>query len=292
MAFLMLIAISLIIFYLMWLMPGDALTAFYDEDSRNLLGLNRSFGQSYLSWLTALLSGNFGFSYLYHQPISAIIGPFLRLSLVLQSLPFFLAFLLAIFLAAYQGYNLNKPQQKVLSLLMLLIAGIPVMILALALQYLFVFRWPLFPLYSVAAAFNQSIWPSLILPAFIIFIRYLSLFSRYLKEHYITVFRQPYSEMVHFKGGGTTAIFIHSLAPLSAAFIQLFMLNLPSLLSGSLVLETIFGLPGLGRLFYEAVIGRDSALVLFLAAIFAGVLLLASIIGDLLAALIDKRIAY
>jgi peptide/nickel transport system permease protein len=296
---------SFIIFIIIDTMPGDALLGIMPESGmlspaqsaeiRHELGLNRPLPVRYGSFTGSFLQGNWGYSTVYQRPAAAVIKDFLPATLWLQTPAFFMAFFTALALALYQTLHFNKRADKAIGFMLLVFQAVPVFVAAVTVQYLFVFKFRVFPLYTElfleGSRSETAFIKSFFLPACIIYVRYTSSLTRHIKAVYLGSLRQDYMLMALAKGAGKAQLYLkHALRPVCAALVQITASYVPSLLGGTIILETVFGLPGIGGVFYQAVIGRDFILVLTLNFFFAAVLFLSGFVADIVAFCIDHRI--
>jgi len=121
----------------------------------------------------------------------------------------------------------------------------------------------------------------------------LAYYTRFIRSNLAEVVRQDYVRTARAKGLTEGVILVkHAFRNALVPFVTLIGLSLPALLSGSVILERIFAWPGMGRLFFEAIDGRDYPLIMGLTMAFSVVILLGTLLADLLYALVDPRITY
>lgn len=297
---------SLAVYLLIGLMPGDPvdlmlagnprITSDDLERLRRLHGIDRPLLERYLSWLGAVATGDLGYSRLYAQPALETLLPPLGRSLVLVASSLFLALLLAVPLGVLAALKPRSARDTAINLLAFAGLSIPVFWLGLMLIVLFsvTLGWlPAGGIETVGEGGVSDRLRHLVLPVTALAVASIGQYSRYLRAAMADVLRQDYIRTALAKGAGKTRVVLrHALRNALMPLVTVLALDLGSLFSGALIIETVFAYPGMGKLIYDAVMGNDYNLAL------AGLLLatVATLVGNALADLaylgLDPRIRY
>ncbi len=222
------------------------------EALRQQLGLDRSLLAQYLGWLNAALHGDFGYSYTSRAPVIDQIGRALLVSITLAMSALGIAIVIAVPLGAAAATRPGGPIDTAATFVTQTLVAIPeywmapmgILVFALYLGWLPSAGWD-----------GLS---SLVLPAMVLALRPLAYFTRVTRAAMIDVLQAPYITAARSRGlGMTQTVLRHGVRNGAIPVVTLFALWLAGLLGGSVVVEVIFAIPGMGRLIYEAVINKD-----------------------------------
>lgn len=311
--------ITFVVYGLIRLMPGDPLLVQLDamgpdkttrvediERMREIFGLNDPWYVAYFKWLGRTVTGDLGSSLSRNAPVAGMIKDRLGPTLLLSVTSLTLTYLLAIPMGLYASARANKPDERVLSTLLYMLYSLPSFVAALFLQTFFAiqlqgtpYELPLFGMTSdnfdtmtrgeqVLDLFRHSL-----LPVACYTYGSLAYYSRFVRANMQEVVRQDYIRTARAKGVGPMGVlcrhaFRNTLIPL----VTMIGLTLPSLLSGSIVLEQIFSWPGMGKLFFESIRERDYPTLMGLMLMFSVLTLIGQLLADLLYAFVDPRVSY
>jgi peptide/nickel transport system permease protein len=318
-ALLTLLFITFLVYGLIRLMPGDPIlmklaNANPDrplkiaeiEKTREIYGLTKPWYIAYWQWLSHMLRGDLGDSITRPARVSEVIGQRIGPTLLIEVASLILTYILAIPIGLYATARSGKLDERITSTLLYVLYSLPVFVAALFLQVLFAiqlrgtpFELPLFGMYSDdydQLSFFGKIWDvsrHAILPIVCSTYGSLAYYSRFIHSNMQEVIRQDYIRTARAKGIGPVRVLVHhafrnTLIPL----VTMFGLTLPYLLSGSIILETIFSWPGMGRLFLESIFERDYPTMMSLFLLFAVLTLLGQMLADFLYAVVDPRVTY
>ena len=306
------LGITVISFAVMHLAPGKPTDVATELNVRvslearerldQLYGLNDPLHVQYGRWVRRLLVGDFGQSFHDMRPVAAKIAERIPVTLGINVLSLLLALGVAVPIgvatAARPGTRLDR------SVTVLLFLGFSAPTFWLALVGLDLFgvhlRWaPVSGLHSLMA----DRWPwwqqgidlahHLALPVAILAIGDLAVYARYTRANMQEVLQQDYIRTARAKGlPEQRVLFHHALRNALLPLVTLLGLALPGLLGGSVILESIFAIPGLGRLFFEAVMGRDYPVIMGLVVMGAWLTLLGNLAADIAYAYVDPRVRY
>jgi peptide/nickel transport system permease protein len=299
-----LLAMSFVVYGLMGLMPGDPvdlmlssnphLTSADVENLRKLYGVDQPIVERYGRWLSAAVRGDFGYSRIYATPVLLVLLPALRNTVLLLGSSFFLAFGVALVLGVTAAKRSGSRLDGAVNLLAFSGISVPSFWLALLLILVFSVRLGWLPASGVWLG-EGGFWERarfLVLPALNLTLLNLGAHLRYVRASMIETLRLDFVRTARAKGlGENRVVWVHALRNALIPIITVGALEFGSLFSGALVTETMFGIPGMGRLIYDSIMGNDYNLAL-VALLFATALtLLMNFVADLLYAWADPRVS-
>jgi len=266
------LAVTTLTFLMVNLLPGDVAYTIGGMDAtpediqtiRKDLGLDRNIVVRYFAWLGHVAQGDFGTSYLTHEPVLEAIISRLPVTIELMLLAQFLALFFAIPIGIYSAYKSHSVSDKALSSAAFATMSVPVFVMALVLIYLFALKLRWLPATGYIPL-SEGLWPNiraLILPAMsIALVEWVSL-MRVLRNDMIVTLQEDYILMARSKGLPASHILIrHALRPSLFTLITILGMQIGHLIGGALIAEIIFALPGIGRLLVGAIYGRDFIMV-------------------------------
>ncbi len=302
-ALLMALGVSLVVFVLVALLPGDYVrTALaggrfspeFAEQLSRLYGLDISMPQRYLSWLGSALGGDLGYSFSLGRPVTELIGATLPVTLTVGLTAFALELLLGIGLGAASAWRGGGVDRLGVAF-SLLTLSLPSFLLALFLQKWLALDLRLLPLAGLSTPGTAAnVWDSLrhlFLPCLTLALLEAGRLSRYVRASMAETLSAGYVRSA--RAGGLSRGRILGQYALRNALIPVITylgLSLPTLLGGALVIETVFALPGMGRLTYQAVLARDYPLVLGVTLLVSLATVAGNTLADLGYHLADPRI--
>jgi peptide/nickel transport system permease protein len=272
---------------------------------RKQYGLDKPIPVQYVMWLGNLATLNFGDSFKDNQSVWQKIRERIPVTVKLNVLSILLVYLVAIPLGIYSATRANSLGDQVTTLIAFVLFAVPLIWAAtMAIvficggDFLYLFppagmqsleysaRWPLW------WKFKDQVW-HLFLPVVMLSYDGFAGLSRYMRASMLEVMGQDFVQMARAKGLTERAvIFKHVLRNSLIPQVTILASILPGLIGGSVIIETIFSIPGLGQLGYESVLARDYPTVMALFTVSALLTLLGILISDLLLAVIDPRIAF
>jgi peptide/nickel transport system permease protein len=299
-----LLGVSLVVSALVRLLPGDAVTmmlqdyASYAQDADDLrakLGLNQPFYVQYTTWLAAIARGDLGTSLRNQTPIAQDLASRLPVTFELGTLALAIALVIAIPLGVYSAVHQDTPSDylaRSLAIAMLAIPGFWLGTLAITLPSIW-FQWTP-PLRYVHLLDDpaQNLGQMLV-PAAILGVGLSGSLMRLTRAQMLEVLRQEYVRTARAKGLGFRAVVLgHALRNAIIPVVTLLGLQTTVLVSGTVVLESIFVIPGMGRYLLEALTYRDYPAVQAVVLLFATLAIAVNLGVDLLYAWLDPRIRY
>ncbi len=270
--FLVVLAVTAMNFLMVNLLPGDVAYTIAGqnaspEDIENIrkeLGLDENIVLRYGKWLSKVVRGDLGDSLLSKRPVLQTVMSRLPVTIELLVLSVFFSLIMAIPLGILCAYKQGSAIDKILSSTAFGMMSFPVFVMGIVLIYIFAIHLKWLPAtgftpvsYGLAANIR-----SLLLPAFsIAMIEWVPL-MRVLRSDMITTLQEDYILMAKSKGLPTSHIlFKHALQPSSLTLITILGIQIGHLIGGSMIVETIFGLPGIGRLLISSIFERDYAML-------------------------------
>jgi peptide/nickel transport system permease protein len=277
------------------IIAGDEATSAHVEQIRQSMGLDKPIYVQFFVWAARLLRGDLGVSLLSGAPVSAMIadrfGPSLALGLATIVVTVLVAIPLGMIAARKQGKLLDR------AIMAFSVFGfsVPSFVISYLLIYLFAVKLGWFPVqgYSRLA---DGFWPfaqRLVLPTLALSAVYVALISRITRSSIIEVMGEDYIRTARAKGANETAVLLrHALRNAAVPIVTIIGIGIASLISGVVVTESVFNLPGLGRHIVEAVLARDYPVIQGLILLFSFTYILVNLSIDVLYTLFDPRIRY
>jgi peptide/nickel transport system permease protein len=272
---------------------------------RKQYGLDRPLPIQYAVWLKNLVTLNFGESFKDNQSVWNKIIERIPVTVKLNVLSLLLVYLIAIPLGIYSATHSNSLGDQITTLVAFVLFAVPLIWAAtMAIVFIcggdFLYLFPPAGLESLDYSSHWSLWRKLKDQAWHIFLPVVLLsydgfagLSRYMRASMLEVMGQDFVQMARAKGlQERVVIFKHVLRNSLIPQVTILASILPGLIGGSVIIETIFSIPGLGQLGYESVLARDYPTVLALFTVSAILTLIGILISDLLLAVVDPRIAF
>jgi len=296
-----LVIISIIVFLVAYLLPGDPTDAYVQSDAseavrealRVRLGLDKPVHVRYGIWLGDMLRGDLGMSAFGEQPVVRLIGNALPVSVEMMVLSQMIAVLVAVPLAIIAAVRRNSILDMITSILAFVAWSIPSFWLGIVLVYFVSVRLRLLPATGYVRL-SQSVTGNLrtiILPAFTLGILNAPGLMRYLRASLLDALGDDYIMTARMKGVPEwKVLFRHALKNALIPFITVVGLNVARLIGGTFVIEQVWALPGMGRLVVGAILSRDYAVIQGGVLVMAISFVIVNLVVDLLCAMLDPRI--
>lgn len=284
-------------FFLVSQMPGNPLdqllmnpeiTPDQVANLKRIWGMDQNFAVRYVGWLGELARGELGYSFRFRLPVSELLALRLPNTLILMGASMLLAMSLALPIGVYSAvrqYSLSVPNHW----------------LGLILIVLFSLHWRILP----SAGFRSLTLPPtvwgvvldrlkyLILPMITIGISSMAGWMRYTRSSMLEVLRQDYTQTARSKGlAERRVILVHALRNALIPVLTIFFMAIPGLFSGAIITEAVFAYPGMGRLYWEALLSKDLPVVSITFLIIALLVAFCNLAADLMYAVVDPRVRY
>lgn len=295
--------VSLIVFSILHLSPGDPASIVAGdhasteviEDIRRRLGLDRPLAVQFGHWIWAVCRGDLGTSIFTGVPVTQMIGQRVEATLSLAVTTMIISICVAIPLGIAAAWRAGSALDTALMGTAVLAFSLPVFVTGYALVYVLAIRTGWFPVQGFRSL-REGLGPFLLhiaLPAVNLGLVYAALLARMTRSSMLEVLSQDYIRTARAKGLGTLSVlFGHALKNASIPIVTTIGSGLAFLLGGVVVTETVFGIPGLGRLVVEALLRRDFPVIQGVVLVISFAYLLLNLIIDLLYTFLDPRIRY
>ncbi len=267
-----------------------------------LYGLDKPLYAQYLHWIKMLARFDFGRSYGDGRPVLDKILERIPVTLTINVLSILLILLVAIPLGVRCALKPGSLFDTAATVIVFLFFAAPTFWLALLLMQLFGIQLHWLPISGIKSLdFEYFSFPQkaldlishLALPVFVSAIGGLAGISRYMRSNMIDTLNQPYIYTARAKGlSERKVVYTHAMRNAVLPIVTILGLSLPGLLGGSVIFESIFALPGIGRLFYEAVMMRDYPLIMAEVVLGALLTMAGNLVADISYAYVDPRIRY
>ncbi len=300
-------ATSVIVFAVLEILPGNAAQVLMGPDAdpaavaakATELGLDRPALTRYLDWMGGLLHGDMGNSYAYGSPVAELIAERLLLTVPLAVLAMLLTTVIALAVGVYAASRHNSAGDVGLMTLAQIGIAIPNFWFAILLILLFSVK-----LQWLSAGgfdgwyFDDGVWAglweglqSLILPAFALAVVQAAILARFTRSAVLEVLREDFVRTARAKGLSRRAtLWGHVLRNAMIPVITVMGLQFAELLAGTIVVENVFYLPGLGRLIFQSIANRDVIVVRNCVMLLAAMVVIVNFFVDVLYAVIDPRV--
>ncbi|MFO1061274.1 MAG: ABC transporter permease [Dongiaceae bacterium] len=299
----LLVLVSMIGFAVLYLAPGGPLSQFAltpgmsQADLQRIahqMGLDRPLPVQYWEWFTRLLLGDWGTSFRDNRPVLQVIGDHVFATLLLMGSSTLIAILLGTWIGIKGAIARYSVFDYLATIGAMIALSIPTFWFGLVTIYVFSvkLRWlPAGNLYTIGNGSLLDYLHHLIAPSLVLALVTVAIWSRYMRSATLDVASQDYVRTARAKGLPERVVLVHhvirnALLPM----ITLAGLQLPTLLGGALVTETVFTWPGMGRLFLDSLSYRDYPVVMGLLMFSAILVLVGNLVADLLCAAADPRI--
>lgn len=297
------VVVALFVFSLLYIAPGDPAAIIAGDQAtpadvlriRASLGLDRPFLVRFADWLWHIAHGDLGTSIFTNLPVTHMIAqrvePTLSLMVLTLVLSRAIAIPLGVIAAARQGTLIDR------AIMVMAVLGfsVPVFVVGYLLAYIFALQLDWLPVqgYAPLASGFGPFLAHLILPSIALGGIYIALIARITRAAMLDVLAQDYVRTARAKGVGTRGIlFVHSLKNAAVPIATIVGIGVALLIGGAVVTESVFAIPGIGRLTVDAILRRDYPVIQGIVLLFSFVYVLVNLLVDLLYTLFDPRIRY
>ena len=295
--------VALFVFSLLYIAPGDpAVVIAGDQASpadvehiRQALGLDRPFLVQFGSWLWHILHGDLGTSIFTSLPVASLIAQRLEPTLSLMTITLVLTILVAVPLGVVAAWKAGSWLDRTIMAFVVFGFSLPVFVVGYVLAYVFALQFDWLPVQGYTPL-AQGFWPwleNLILPALTLGCVYIALIARTTRAAMLEVLQQDYIRTARAKGLGQREIlFVHALKNAAVPIVTVIGIGIALLIGGAVVTESVFAIPGLGRLTIDAILRRDYPVIQGIVLLFSFVYVLVNLMIDVIYTLVDPRIRY
>lgn len=297
------VIVALFVFSLLYVAPGDPAAVIAGDQAspedvekiRKSLGLDKPFVTRFYEWGSRILVGDLGTSMFTGLPVTQLIAQRLEPTLSLMIVTLILAISVAVPLGVLAAWKNGTWIDRTVMGFAVVGFSVPVFVVGYVLAYTFALELDWLPVQGYTAIRN-GFWPwfeNLILPSIALGFVYIALIARITRAAMLEVLSQDYIRMAKAKGlGQRTILFLHALKNAAIPIVTVIGIGVALLIGGAVVTESVFAIPGLGRLTVDAILRRDYPVIQGIVLMFSFVYVLVNLVIDLLYTLLDPRIRY
>ncbi|MSO75894.1 MAG: ABC transporter permease [Alphaproteobacteria bacterium] len=295
--------VAVFVFLLLRLSPGDPAAILAGETARPedieriraALGLDKPIWTQFVTWLGALLQGDLGISIHSRVPVATLIAQRLEPTLALASTTIVASVLIAVPLGVIAAWQHGSWIDRGVMVLSVLGFSVPVFVVGYLLIYGFAMQLQWLPVQGYAPI-GKGLWPfaeRLILPTATLSFIYVALIARITRASVLEVLAEDYVRTAHAKGLPEHRVLLrHALRNAAVPIVTVIGIGVALLISGVVVTESVYNLPGLGRLTVDAVLARDYPTIQGLILVFSGAYVFLNLLIDIAYTAFDPRIRY
>jgi peptide/nickel transport system permease protein len=295
--------VAVFVFLLLHLSPGDPAAIIVGDNAtqvqidavRQQLGLDDPLAAQFVRWLARTFSGDLGTSIFSHEPVSKLIRQRLEPTLSLATTTLLLAVVLAISFGVLAAWKVGSWIDRLVMVLSVLGFSIPVFVVGYMLIYVFSIKLGWLPVQGYAPIAEGLVtWiRHLVLPSIALGLAYVALIARITRTAMLDVLSEDYIRTAHAKGVATGPVLLkHALKNAGVPIATVIGIGVALLIGGVVITETVFNIPGIGRLVVDAISQRDYPIIQGVTLIFSGVYVIVNLIVDFSYTLLDPRIRY
>ncbi len=295
--------VALFVFSVLFFAPGDPAAIIAGDQAtladveriRSRLGLDRSFFAQFGDWLWRLAQGDLGRSIFTNLPVAEMIAQRIEPTLSLLVLTLTLAVTTAVPLGVLAAWRAGTWIDRLVMMIAVFGFSVPGFVVGYALAYTFALELDWLPVQGYTPL-SKGLWPwlrNLILPAVSLGFVYVALIARITRASMLEVLQQDYVRTAKAKGLGLGGIlFIHALKNAAVPIVTVIGIGFALLIGGAVVTESVFAVPGLGRLTVDAILRRDFPVIQGVVLMFSFTYVLVNLAIDIIYTFIDPRIRY
>ncbi|WP_331681698.1 ABC transporter permease [Romboutsia sp.] len=300
--------LSIIVFYMARLSPGDPLRSYYGEgvermstiekqDAMEKLGLDEPIYIQYGKWISNAYKGDFGISFKYKQDVSTVIKDVYINTIILGGLGYILTFILALIMGIFCALNEDKVIDRFICKIGTITNCIPSFWISLVLVLVFSINLGMLPTsgaYSMGQGNNIiSRITHLILPLTVLILSHLWYYTYMIRNKLLEEIREDYVLLCKAKGlNNKTIVYKHCLRNIMPTYISIMAISVPHILGGTYVVEQVFSYPGLGSLCFESAKYHDYNMLLILSLLTGTLVVFANMISQIINNKIDPRMKH
>ncbi len=269
---------------------------------RHQFGLDQPVHIQYINWLTQVLHGNFGYSFVDNQPVMSDVGARIPATVELFVTGMLFALIVAVILGVFSAVRQYSITDYLVTVLAYFGISMPVFFFGLVLQEIFAVKLGWFPDLGRASVDQSGFTPiqifedyavHLVLPVAMFSLLFIAVWSRYLRSSMLDVVKQDYIRTARAKGLSSRVVFFrHGLRNALIPLITQVAIDFGGIAAGAVITETIFAWPGLGQLFLSSLTDRDYPVIMAMLIFITVSVIVANLIADVLYGVVDPRIRY
>jgi peptide/nickel transport system permease protein len=297
------LTVALIVFCLLYLTPGDPAAMIAGDQAtpddieriRVAMGLDKPFFIRFATWLWQLLNGDLGVSIFANQPVLQMIGQRIGPTFSLLTLSLIISVIIAIPLGVLAAWKRGKTADRIFTIVTVLSFSFPVFVVGYVLAFAFssTLKWLPVQGYSPLSEGFSPYFQHLILPALTLGVSYAAILARTTRSSMLDVLSQDFIRTAVAKGAGPRVVlFTHALKNAAIPIVTVIGLGLATLIGGSVITESVFAIPGIGRLTLDAILHRDYPVIQGVVLLFSASYVAVNLLIDVIYTLVDPRIRY
>jgi peptide/nickel transport system permease protein len=308
MALLVLIIVTIIVFFIMRLLPGDPLIIYMGqsaqlqampqeqiEELRRQFGLDQSLIVQYFRWIGGIFKGDFGQSIYYHENVSTLLAERLPKTIYIGFVSLVFGSFVGIAIGMWAGVKRAKWPDRIITPLTYVGIAVPVFWLGILMIYLFGLKLHWLPTSGYTSPFDDFVKSTrqIVMPVICMSLFSIAANARQMRSSMLETIGQDYIRTAWAKGlSDRIVIFKHALKNSLIPVITLIGMGVGTILAGSILIETVFSIPGMGRLLVTSIFGQDYVVVQAITLVISVSILIMNLLVDLSYGWFDPRIRY
>ena len=295
--------VAVFIFMVLHLAPGDPAAVIAGsyampkdiERIREKLGLNKPIHIQFAKWISQVMRGDLGDSIFSNMPVTKLIGQRIEPTLCLAVASIFIAIILAVPMGVLAAWKAGTWIDYLVMIFAVFGFSIPVFVIGYTLIYVLSSHAHIFPVQGFVSI-REGVLPflrSITLPSIALGLIYAALIARITRASLLEVLAEDYIRTAHAKGLSSRVVILrHALKNASVPIVTIIGVGIALLIGGVVVTESVFNIPGLGRLVVDSVLQRDYPVIQGIILMFSGIYLLINLLVDISYTFLDPRIQY
>jgi peptide/nickel transport system permease protein len=295
--------VAVFIFLLLHLSPGDPAAIIVGDNAtpaqidavRKQLGLDDPLAVQFMRWVSGVLRGDLGISIFSHEPVSKLIGQRIEPTVSLATTTLLLAVVIAVTFGVLAAWKVGTWVDRFIMVLSVLSFSVPVFVVGYLLIYVFSIKLGWLPVQGYASLEGGVlVWARhLVLPSIALGLAYVALIARITRTAMLDVLSEDYIRTARAKGVATGPVLMkHALKNAGVPIVTVIGIGMALLIGGVVITETVFNIPGVGRLVVDAISQRDYPIIQGVTLMFSAVYVIVNLLVDLSYTLLDPRIRY
>jgi peptide/nickel transport system permease protein len=295
--------VAVFVFLLLHLSPGDPVAIIAGDNAtqdqidaiRQRLGLDDPLPVQFLRWISHVVQGDLGVSIFSNEPVLKLVQQRLEPTVSLALTTLLVAVTLAVSFGVVAAWKAGSWIDRLLMVVSVVGFSVPVFVVGYLLIYVFAIQLRWLPVQGYTPlAEGVGLWArNLVLPSLALGLAYVALIARITRASMLDVLSEDYIRTARAKGVATSSTLLkHALKNAGVPIVTVIGIGVALLISGVVITETVFNIPGVGRLVVDAISKRDYPIIQGVILIFSGVYVLVNLAVDLTYTLIDPRIRY
>ncbi len=295
--------VMLFVFSLLYVTPGDPAAILAGDQAtqeeieaiRTDLGLDRSFPVRFVEWSTGVFRGDLGTSIFTRLPVSQMILQRVEPTVSLMIVTMLMAILVAVPLGVIAAWKHGSLLDRAIMLFAVLGFSVPVFVIGYVLAWVLALKLGWLPVQGYTPL-SEGLWPwlrNLLLPSATLATFYIAIIARITRATMLEIMQLDYIRTARAKGvAERTVLFVHALRNASVPIVTVVGIGIALVISGAVVIESVFALPGLGRLTVDSILRRDYPVIQAVILVFSFAYVIINLLIDLSYTLFDPRIRY